>query len=451
MKKIYSFVFVVAVFFQHANAQPDKMSVSIDSVLAVKFTPDAPGASILVAKGGKIVYRKAVGKADIQLNVSMQPEMIFQLASITKQFTAISILQLMEAGKLKLTDSIQQYLPNYPSAAVPITIEYLLAHVSGIPDYLQLSYTAPNLERWDFSPNELIDSFKHRPLQFTPGTAYRYSNSGYYLLGYIIEKITGTKYQDYVQKNIITPLGLTNTKFDEGNNIIPGRVQGYQVIDKQLLRADYWSPSITYSAGVLLSNTEDLFKWNEALKSYKVVTQETLKKAYTQYKLPDGTAVNYGYGWSISNIDSGVCIYHGGAMNGFLTQESYFPDEDIYIVVLCNSQQAPRDYLAGTIASIARGKTPSSTHKPSETLLASYLGTYQLEGNNKRTITIFQEKGIVGMKISGQQPIAITFVSDTQFQLLNVLDATGIFESTNGKVERMIINQNGKYIWQKIK
>ena len=433
-----------------AQAQEDNMAIKLDSLLAAKLPADGPGASILVARQGKIIYQNAIGKADIQLNVEMQPGMVFQLASITKQFTAIAILQLYESGKLKLKDSIQQYLPDYPSYEKPITIENLLTHTSGIPDYMQLNFSFPNLERLDFSPKELIDSFKYRPLQFTPGTAYRYSNSGYFLLGYIIQKITGLSYGDYIKKNILTPLDLSHTFLDEGNNIIPGGVQGYQIIDNKLLRADYWSPSIAYSAGVLLSNATDLFKWNEALKKYKLVKRETLEKAWTPFILSNGTVVNYGYGWSISTIDSSLCIYHSGAMNGFLTQESYYPAEDIYIVVLCNSQQAPRDEITAAISKIALGKNNIADFRPDDKLIATYLGTYQLTGT-KRTIIIVKEKGMIAMKISGQQPVLIEFENDNRFHIMNVPDASGVFESANGKVQRLVINQNGKFIWEKIK
>jgi CubicO group peptidase (beta-lactamase class C family) len=449
MKKLLGFLLLLILFYTSSPAQEQHTNTKIDSTLKKYIQPGGPGASILVAKGNKIIYHTAAGKADMQLNVNMQTDMIFQLASITKQFTAVAILQLMEEGKLTLSDSIQQYIPSYPYKA-HITIENLLTHTSGIPDYLQLNFDAPSMERWDFSPYELIDSFKHRPLQFMPGTEYRYSNSGYFLLGYIIEKITGSSYNNYIKKNILEPLALNHTYFDEGNNIIPGRVQGYQLIEKKLVRADFWSPSIVYSAGNLLSNTEDLFKWNEALKSYKLLKKETLEKAWTPYKLNTGLPVSYGYGWSISNIDNSKCVYHTGAMNGFLTQESYYPEEDIYIVVLCNAQQAHRDELANALSTIVLGKTKKAAHIPSSSLLTAYYGTYRSIKEPKRTISISNQKVYFVMEISGQKPILIEFDTDTNFHLVAVPDVTGVFESTDGEVKRVVINQNGKYVWEKI-
>ncbi|WP_262919516.1 serine hydrolase domain-containing protein [Niabella hibiscisoli] len=200
----------------------------IDSLMNASIKPGQPGCAVLVAKAGDIIYNKAFGSAQTELNVPLRPDMVFKIASVTKPFTAVAILQLVAQAKIGLTDTIQQYIPDFPVKAAPVSIEHLLTHTSGIPDYMQLDFQTPYLERRDFKPAELIDSFKMLPLEFKPGEQYRYSNSGYYLLGYIIEKVTRQSYPAYLQEHILKPLGLKHTYFDSTGTLIPGRVNGYR-------------------------------------------------------------------------------------------------------------------------------------------------------------------------------------------------------------------------------
>jgi CubicO group peptidase (beta-lactamase class C family) len=252
MKKYRSILFIVffAAGYSSARAQTDDVSIKtltakLDKLMEEKYTSPGPGCAVLVAKQGKILYNKAFGSADLELNVPLQPGMVFKLGSITKQFTAVAILQLVEQGKISLQDSLQKYIRDFPSKGYTITIENLLTHTSGIKDYMQIDYPEPYLERRDFTPPQLIDSFKNVPLEFEPGTKFSYSNSGYFLLGYIIEKIAGKAYPDYIRENILRPPGLSHTYLDSSNIIIPNRVNGYK--------------------------------------------KETLDKAFTPFKLKDGT------------------------------------------------------------------------------------------------------------------------------------------------------------------
>src|ERR1700754_3793441 len=206
----------------HCMAQtPGDVSKTVDSLLAPRFTGNRPGISVLISQKGHVVYKKAYGSANMELNVPITTDMVFDLGSITKQFTAVAILQLMEKGKLSLKDSLQKYIPDYPSKRYTITIENLLTHTSGISDYMRLGYKEPFMERRDFAPKELSHLFKNEPLEFEPGTQFKYSNSGYYLLGYIIEVITGESYERYIQENILSPLSLTHTFYTKPNVIIP--------------------------------------------------------------------------------------------------------------------------------------------------------------------------------------------------------------------------------------
>lgn len=436
---------------QAQKSKDKQLAKSLDSLLSKQFNPNGPGISLLVAKKGKIIYEKAFGSASLELSVPIRPEMVFNLGSITKQFTAVAILQLVEKGKISLQDSLQKYVPDFPSKGYPITIENLLTHTSGIKDYMQIDYPEPYMERRDFSPKVLIDSFKSLPLEFEPGTKFHYSNSGYFLLGFIIERVTAKTWQDYLQENIFTPLGLTNTYTDHPNAIIKNRVYGYKKEDQHFEKADYWSATISYAAGGLLSSVEDLYKWQKGLYAYQILRKETLDKAFTNFKLKNGTTTGYGYGWFLKDISGIKSIEHGGAITGFLTNEIYYPAEDIYVVSLFNCDCAPKDALSATIAGLALGKPLQPDVKITDAILNNYTGTYTLSIDTSRTIIIFRENNQLIAKVSGQGSYPLLFQSDTKFEFKNILDASCEFIRENNKVIKFIISQNGQYEWNKIK
>jgi CubicO group peptidase (beta-lactamase class C family) len=287
-----------------------------------------------------------------------------------------------------LKDSLQKFIPDFPSGKYTITIEYLLTHTSGIRDYMKINHPNLFMERWDFTPKQLIDSFKNNSLEFEPGTRYSYSNSGYYLLGYIIEKVSGKSYEKYIHDNIIAPLGLRHSYFENAGLIIPNRVNGYRMEDTLYKNADYWSPTIAYAAGGLLSNTEDLYNWIKGLLAYKILKKETLDKAFTPFKLKDGSEINYGYGWYIENSGNLRSIEHSGKMNGFITNEIYYPNQDVFIAALFNSENAPKDEISKDISEIVLGQSLQTEVPLSDLILSSYVGTYSLTTDPKRTITI---------------------------------------------------------------
>jgi len=433
------------------NFPDSQLQKGIDQLLFEKFPQNGPGVAVLVARSGAITYEKAIGNADLELKVSLRPQMLFDLGSITKQFTAVAILQLMEKGKLALTDSLQKYIPGYPSKGYTITIENLLTHTSGMPDYMQMGYKGPFLQRRDFTPKELIDLFKNEPLEFEPGTQFKYSNSGYYLLGYIIQVITGEKYERYIRENILEPLSLTHTFYKEPNAIIPDHVHGYKKETANYENADFWSPTIAYSAGGLASNPEDLFKWHQGLYAYKILKKETLERAFMPYILKNGTATGYGYGWYIATTNGIKSIGHGGAITGFLTNETYYPKEDVYIVILCNCDCAPMTDLPATIASVALGKPMQADRRITDSILNSYTGTYTMISDAKRTIVISREKDHLIANVSGQGTFLLIFQSEKNFSFKGILDLNCEFVRKNDKVTMFIAHQNGQYVWEKTK
>jgi CubicO group peptidase (beta-lactamase class C family) len=315
---------------------------------------------------------------------------------------------------------------------------------------MQIDYANLYMERWDFKPKQLIDSFKNYVLEFEPGTKFSYSNSGYYLLGYIIEKVSGQRFQSYIQDSLLKPLELAHTYFDSSSIIIPNRVNGYRKEDEIFKNADYWSPTIEYAAGGLISNVDDLFKWHKGLYSYQILKKETLEKAFVPYQLKDGTKTGYGYGWFLKTSNGIKSIEHEGGIPGFKSNVIYFPADDVFIAALYNFGTIPVDNLSNTISIIALGKPLQTDLKVDTKILDEFEGVYKLTIDTSRTIIMRKEKNQLIAEVSKTEKIPILFQSETKFQFKNLLDANCEFIKINGKVTKFNVSQNGQFTWVKI-
>lgn len=424
-----------------AQSRQEKAVINqIDKHLIENNQLYAPGSALLIAKNGKIFFEKGYGTANLELNVPMKPDMVFRIGSITKQFTAVAILQLVEQGKLTLNDSIQKFIKNYHYKGRKITIENLLTHTSGIKGYEGIDAKVPNAIRVDFKPEVLIDSLDKLPLDFLPGSKYQYSNSNYFLLGKIIETISGMSYQQYLKRYIFEPAGLTSTYYDSHDEIIKNRVNGYTNVDGNYKNAGFISMSTVYSAGALLSNVYDLYRWHQALYSGKLVKMETLQKAIHPFTLSDGTISDYGYGFFIKKVNDILSIGHGGAIDGFRAMELYFPEKDLYIAYLCNSEQDNFIELFMHVANLAIGKeniTFKDLKIPDEQL-ETYIGNYTFQEDKKQFIKIYKRDGRLYADLSNGSGLnmALLAQSDTLFYLPDVvrIPTTIEFILTAGKV-----------------
>lgn len=329
-----NYIFLIISFIAFQQAFTQNLERRIDSMVTSVFQDSkAPGGVLLVSHKGKPTYRKAFGKANIELNVNMTTENIFQIGSMTKQFTAVSILQLQERGKLDVMDTISKYLPNYPNGD-KIKIHHLLTHTSGIKDFTKMR-SIMSIAKNDISPKELVDFFKDQPVDFQPGEKFNYNNSGYVVLGYLIELISGVSYEEYVQKNIFNKLRMNNSRYANDRVIIKNRAYGYHKRDV-LTNKIYISLSIPYASGSLMSNVDDLLKWQEAIKNNYLLTPQTSKQLFTNYKLNSGRKINYGYGWHLKDLNSLPTYEHGGSIFGFKSMAVYVPSLDLYVVGLSN-------------------------------------------------------------------------------------------------------------------
>lgn len=384
--KILLILFDLTVFAQDDNSK--LLKNELEKLINIQYNSINPGCVALVAEKGKIIYKKAFGMANLELNVAMDTNMIFGIGSITKQFTAVAILQLVEQGKLSLDDDISKYIKDYPTHGYHISIANLLTHTSGIKSFGDIDGWDANKERIDFSVDELIDEFKNEPMEFAPGTKWSYCNSGYTLAGKIIEVVSGISYPQYLEEKLFKPAGMNNTYYGNNQKVIEKRAYPYQEINGEIINAEYVSISQRFSSGSIISTAEDLFIWNEALKKNILINSNSLGLARTEFKLIDGSGTGYGLGWNISDVNGSVTYEHAGSINGYRSNEIYMPNEDIFIVILTNRDYDSPTDLSVKIAAMAIGKPYQwkPTYKPVN--LPEYVGEYINSQHEKRTLII---------------------------------------------------------------
>jgi CubicO group peptidase (beta-lactamase class C family) len=319
--------------------------------------------SVLVAEKGKVIYKKGFGLADMEWNIPNQPDTKHRLGSITKQFTAMLIMQLVEQSKLKLDVPISTYLPDYPKKhGDVITIHHLLTHSSGTPNFTSFQIYFKNIRPNAYSPMQLVNLFADSTLQFKPGEKHAYSNSGYVLLGYIIEKVTGKTYEQVLQENIFTPLKMNNTGYDHYRRMLKNRASGYEKNGRLYVNANFIDMSVPYAAGAMYSTVEDLFLWDQALYGNQLLRKENMDLLFAKH-IPSGGSYYYGYGWGIGAIPLGntteriETVGHGGGIDGFNTQLTRIPSDKSFIVLLNNTGGAPLNEMVNAIAAILYDKS----------------------------------------------------------------------------------------------
>ncbi len=388
MKK-FLFPFILFVFVFAASFAQDA-TTAIDVFLKEKYPANEPGVIALVIKDGKTILRKGYGMADIENSKPQNPEMISRIGSVTKQFTSTAILKLMEEGKIKLEDPITKFLPDYPTQGKTVTIWNLLNHTSGIKSYtgVESNMTTENKAK-NLSHAELLTTFQNIEFDFNPGDQWSYNNSGYYLLGMIIEKVSGMSWDAYLTKKFFKPLKMKSTVTDD-TKLKSGEAIGYSKDGDKFVVADFVHPSIPFAAGSIASTVDDLWKWNSAIFNYKVVSKASLDKAWTPTKLNDGSMQSYGFGWSISRVGEQKAISHGGGIDGYLTYVLYIPDSKVFVALLSNNMSNGPSDEAFHIAKIASGQ---SIEKPAAIAmvpeaLKEYEGVYSMNAEQEIVIRL---------------------------------------------------------------
>lgn len=348
-----------------------------DEVQAYMAEARVPGMTFAVIKDGKVVREGAYGFADLENDAKVKPNSVFELGSVTKQFTAALIMKLKEQGKLSLADPLSKYLPDVQDAWKHLTIAQLLNHTSGIPDYLSPLYGFSM--RRDYKPSEVIALLDKKPLDYTPGDSWMYTNTGFFLLGMIIEKLTGKEYKDVLEEEIFKPLEMTDTDYFKPYKVYKNRAFGYTATAKEFRVPEVLRPSAAYSAGAIVSTAPDMAKWVIALTSGKVVSPESLKEMWTPAALNGGRTYPYGAGWFIDEVSGHRFIHHGGNTYGCSAEVSLFPDDHVAVVILGNVYG--RDF-SGLAIPIAAKYIPSL--KPPSFKVADK------DPNRDRTLSLFE-------------------------------------------------------------
>jgi len=346
-------------------ADASDTAAKIDGLMAQYTDCCAFTGTVLVSDHDKIIFKNGYGLADREWNIPNTPDVKFRIGSITKQFTSMLVMQQVAKGTVRLDAHIIDYLPYYrKDTGSRITISQLLSHTSGIPSYTEAPKFFDDVSRDYYAPADFVQKFCSGDLQFEPGTKFHYDNSGYFLLGAILEHVSAKSYESLLKENILAPLGMTNTGYDHYAEIIPKRASGYQQQLAGVVNAPYLDMSLPYAAGSLYSTVEDLYKWDQALYSDKLLPEALKRKLFTP------NLDNYGYGWDIRDIPAGepgagqTVISHGGGINGFNTLEQrYIADHDL-IVIFNNTPGASLGDMAKGIRAILYNREPATPKRP---------------------------------------------------------------------------------------
>lgn len=430
-----------------AGAEPPtdaQLAEQVDAAAAkVLRQPQAAGLSIAVARSGKVVLAKGYGMADVEWSVPVTAETVFRIGSVTKQFTAAAIMRLVEAGKVSLDATVQTYLPDFPTKQWPVTIRHLLTHTSGIWSYTEDGAFMTRDAGLELTPVELIATFRDKPLEFEPGTRYNYSNSAYYLLGMVVEKVSGKPYGAFVQEEFFSPLGLTRTRYENNGAIIPGRAQGYSFDNGVLGNDRPLGADVPGAAGSLLSTATDLVNWTTALTNGKVVSPESFIEMTTSATLKDGSATGYGLGLEVDMWEGRRRFAHGGGIFGFTSQLITLPDDEVTVAVLLNSEAMSPGKVADTVARLALGipvfePKDLSLSKPE---IERFSGEFAFD-DIPMEIRLFERDGKMWAQATGQGETQLYFQGGDEFRASFDPQVKIVFEAGSGDV--FTLHQGGE-------
>lgn len=327
---------------------PEGATSQIDKILTLYTERATFTGTVLVARKGEILLSKGYGWSDRDDQIPNTPHTKYRIGSITKQFTAMAILLLQDRGLLKVQDLICNYIPECPDSWQEVTLHHLLTHTSGIPDLTEFA-DFKTFKALPSTPWQTIERFKDEPLDFQPGEKWHYSNSGYVLLGYIIEQVTGQSYQVFLQQNIFDPLQMTHTGYDHNDGSL---ATGYTGRDSHWETPDYIDMTLPYAAGGLYSTVEDLYRWDQALYTEQLVSEETLDLMFTPHAKMAMNGLGYSYGWFIGRMNQHPAVSHGGGIDGFVTEIRRYTDDRATIIILSNRQTTNVPQIADQIGRV---------------------------------------------------------------------------------------------------
>ncbi len=435
MKKlVLGFVCFISLQLQAQTAN------ELDSVVKAFDKANLFHGVVLVSKNGKTLLSKGYGLADAASNKPNDPSLVYQIGSVNKQFTAIAIMKLQEEGKLNVQDKLSRFFPEIPNAD-KITLHHLLTHTSGLYNYTNDTAFWMREAALSSSKAKMISRFSGKPLDFEPGTKYRYSNSGYLLLGYIIEKVSGKTYENYMRENIFYPLGMNRTGFDFTQ--AQSKATGYYDNGASFTKSMIVDSSASHAAGAMYSTVGDLQKWVAAIHEKKLISPDSWTKALTPFK------DDYAYGFGRGSYKGKDYIWHNGGIHGFVSHLVYFPESNSSVILLSNYMQSNLDNLVMALAMSLLGEKPKLPEVRTEIqvpaqVLQQYTGSYDLFPGFSITVTVDGNKLMA--KATGQENFQL-FAEKEDFFFYKVVDAQVRFvKGPDGKVSHMILYQNGQEV-----
>lgn len=441
MRKIILLFGLLLLSISAVKAQTDEANAKrVDSILTVYANKKMFCGSVMIAKDGKPLLSKGYGMANFSYDIPNTPQTKFKLASVSKQFTAAAIMLLQEQGKLSTDDKLTKYIPDYPNGD-KITIHHLLTHTSGIVNFTNLPIY-DSLMKYELSLTENIGYFKNKPLDFEPGTKFKYSNSGYILLSYIIEKASGKSFPEYMSASIFEPLGMKNSGVFNGNKVIKNLAMGYSQLEgDEMENAEYIDMSIPSGAGAIYSTVEDLLIWDQALYSEKLLKKSSIDKIFTP------NLDNYAYGWNVDTYKDSKWHFHSGGIQGFTTVINRFPDKNLTIIILKNIDNQILFSANKTARAIMFNDTyelpvERKIAKVDEKIYKKLCGDYELEPNFILTITT--EAGKLFAQATEQSKFEIFPEADYKY-FYKVINAQLEFTTDKkGNVDKVTLFQGGQ-------
>jgi CubicO group peptidase (beta-lactamase class C family) len=428
--------FLLTLVISAFAAEPARM----DAALEAQAAGERFMGSVLVAKDGAVIFERSSGSANREWDVPNAPDTKFRIGSLTKQFTAAAILLLEERGKLKVEDLISPLIPSAPESWKPVTIHQLLNHTSGIPDFSNLPGQRVR-QRSPATPEQIVRTFRDLPLEFEAGEKFKYSNSGYILLAFIIERVSGKSYEAFLQENIFVPLAMKDSGYDSNTMLLPKRAAGYLFGPGGLANAPYVDMHHPYGAGGLYSTTQDLLRWTTALFGGRLLSATALQKMITPGRNDNA------YGLVVGTVKGRKLIRHGGIIEGFSSHLAYDPESKLTVVVLANVYGGSAAELSSQLGALARGENvilPSdrqAVEVPAATL-QRYVGVYQFTPQMTNTVRL--TAGQLTTQLLGQPALPLFPESERKFFLKTVEAQLEFVADDQGRVTGLTQRQGGR-------
>jgi CubicO group peptidase (beta-lactamase class C family) len=426
-------------------ATPAAMTAYADKLLDEQnLDRDGPGVTVLVARGEQLLYKGARGMASIELGVPLQPDHLMRIGSVTKQIAAAALLKQIDEGKARLDDPLSKYLPDYPNGS-QITLLQLLNHTSGVKSYTGISGYMHNPIRRDLTTAELVKEFKDQPADFAPGEKWAYNNSGYVLLGAVVEAISGKSWHQSIDDLLLKPAQITSVHYQAGDKLFKGMAQGYTLnAQREVAPAGLLSMTQPHAAGALIANTEGLWRWNQALHGGKLLS----KASYERMITPEGAAKphHYGFGIGTGTLRDQALLSHGGGIHGFGSLLSYVPQSQVTVVILRNSDTSgfATDLVSRKLAAFAMGEpfpeqTPVAV--PAEQLKSAE-GLYAREDKQTRTLRL--KDGVLQSQRAGSSIAPLVPLGNDRFGIPGSLTELLLERDADGRVVAMRAFNNGE-------